>query len=179
MDPAPSSTSRWLKSTEWLAEHLRDRNVAIVDGFLVVTPPDGGAPTSTRYTAVHVKQDGRWFLESVREAVATPPSHQDNLQALDWLVGDWVDEAEKGEVARVSFEWAENHNFIVSTFVSTLKDVPLVGVTQWIGWDAAAKQIAEAIKEAQKAADAAKEAQKAADAAKADPMKGDPMATTH
>jgi hypothetical protein len=42
--------------------------------------------------------------------------------------------------------------------------------------DAAAKQIAEAIKEAQKAVDASREAQKAADNAKADPMKGDPMA---
>jgi thiosulfate/3-mercaptopyruvate sulfurtransferase len=34
MDPSPPSTSRWLKSTEWLAEHLRDRNVAVVDGSL-------------------------------------------------------------------------------------------------------------------------------------------------
>jgi thiosulfate/3-mercaptopyruvate sulfurtransferase len=29
---APSPTSRWLVSTEWLSEHLRDRNVAVVDG---------------------------------------------------------------------------------------------------------------------------------------------------
>jgi thiosulfate/3-mercaptopyruvate sulfurtransferase len=30
--PAPSSTSRWLVSTDWLAEHLRDRNLVVVDG---------------------------------------------------------------------------------------------------------------------------------------------------
>ena len=30
--PAPSSTSRWLVTTEWLAEHLHDRNFAVVDG---------------------------------------------------------------------------------------------------------------------------------------------------
>ncbi len=29
---APSPTSRWLVSTDWLAEHLHDRNLAIVDG---------------------------------------------------------------------------------------------------------------------------------------------------
>jgi len=29
---APSPTSRWLVSTEWLSEHLRDRNVIVVDG---------------------------------------------------------------------------------------------------------------------------------------------------
>jgi thiosulfate/3-mercaptopyruvate sulfurtransferase len=31
-DPAPSPTSRWLVSTEWLAEHLHDRGVVVVDG---------------------------------------------------------------------------------------------------------------------------------------------------
>jgi len=30
--PAPSSTSRWLVTTDWLAEHLRDRNLVVVDG---------------------------------------------------------------------------------------------------------------------------------------------------
>jgi thiosulfate/3-mercaptopyruvate sulfurtransferase len=29
---APSPTSRWLVSTDWLAEHLRDGNLAVVDG---------------------------------------------------------------------------------------------------------------------------------------------------
>jgi thiosulfate/3-mercaptopyruvate sulfurtransferase len=31
-DPAPSPASRWLKSTEWLAQHFRDPGVVIVDG---------------------------------------------------------------------------------------------------------------------------------------------------
>jgi thiosulfate/3-mercaptopyruvate sulfurtransferase len=31
-DPAPSPTNRWLVSTEWLGEHLDDRDVAVVDG---------------------------------------------------------------------------------------------------------------------------------------------------
>jgi len=30
--PAPSPTSRWLVSTDWLAAHLRDRNLVAVDG---------------------------------------------------------------------------------------------------------------------------------------------------
>src|SRR5271163_3590297 len=29
---SPSPTSRWLVSTEWLSEHLCDRNLAVVDG---------------------------------------------------------------------------------------------------------------------------------------------------
>ena len=31
-NPAPSPASRWVKSTEWLAQHFRDPDVAIVDG---------------------------------------------------------------------------------------------------------------------------------------------------
>jgi len=31
-DPAPSPASRWLKSTDWLAQRLRDRDVIAVDG---------------------------------------------------------------------------------------------------------------------------------------------------
>jgi uncharacterized protein (TIGR02246 family) len=116
-------------------------DLAIGDGLYEVVPADGGPPTSTRYTAVNVKQDGHWFIESVREMVPTPPSNEDKLEALAWLIGDWADEAEKGAVAKASFSWAENQNFIVCTFVTTLKDVPVAGATQWIGWDAAEKQI--------------------------------------
>jgi uncharacterized protein (TIGR02246 family) len=116
-------------------------DLAIADGLMEVVPPDGGPPTVARYTAVHVRQDGEWFLESVREAAATAPSNAENLEELAWLIGDWTDEVETGAAARASFSWAENENFIVSTFATTLKDVPVTGGTQWIGWDAAAKHI--------------------------------------
>jgi thiosulfate/3-mercaptopyruvate sulfurtransferase len=33
---SPSPTSRWLVSTEWLGEHLRDRNVVVVDASWVL-----------------------------------------------------------------------------------------------------------------------------------------------
>jgi uncharacterized protein (TIGR02246 family) len=116
-------------------------DLAIGDGIYEVVPTDGGPPTSARYTTVLVKQDGQWFFESVREAVAMPPTNAEKLEELAWLIGDWGDEAERGAVARVSFSWAENQNFIACTFVTTLKDVPVAGATQWIGWDAADKRI--------------------------------------
>jgi uncharacterized protein (TIGR02246 family) len=115
-------------------------DLAIGDGYYEVVPPNGAPPTSTRYTTVQVKQDGKWYFESVREAIATPPSRDDKLEALGWLIGDWGDEAKSGEVAHISFEWAENNNFIVASFTTTLKDVPVAGATQWIGYDAAAKK---------------------------------------
>jgi thiosulfate/3-mercaptopyruvate sulfurtransferase len=43
-DPAPSPKSRWLVSTDWLAERLNDRNVIVVDGsYLVLQKRDARA----------------------------------------------------------------------------------------------------------------------------------------
>jgi uncharacterized protein (TIGR02246 family) len=116
-------------------------DLAIEDGTTELFYGPDAPPTGARYTAVHVKQDGQWHLASVRDAVLVPPSNHDNLRDLDFLAGDWVDEADKGESARASFSWAENDNFLVSTFAVTLKDVPIGGGTQWIGWDGAEKRI--------------------------------------
>src|ERR1700691_3552017 len=52
MDPAPSFTSRWLKSTEWIAEHLRDRNVVVVDGSLFL--PTQKRDAHAEYLAGHI-----------------------------------------------------------------------------------------------------------------------------
>ena len=115
-------------------------DLAIEDGVTEVRMPDGGPPDVARYTAVHVKPRDQWLLTTVRMSVATPP-HAEQLEALEWLVGDWADEDEKGEVAKVSYSWAENQNFLVSSFAATLKDIPVAGGAQWIGWDPTAKHI--------------------------------------
>ena len=113
----------------------------IEDGITEVTPADGGLPNCARYMAIHVKQDGRWLLATVRESAAAPPSNYEQLQGIEWLAGDWEEEAEKGPTVRLSYSWAEHQNFLVATFATSIKDVPFTGGTQWIGWDAAAKQI--------------------------------------
>lgn len=42
-DPAPAPVSRWLKSTEWLAEHLHDRGVVVVDASSIPVGQQGDA----------------------------------------------------------------------------------------------------------------------------------------
>jgi thiosulfate/3-mercaptopyruvate sulfurtransferase len=42
-DPAPNPANRWLKSTDWLAERLRDDNVIAVDGSSVPVGQKGDA----------------------------------------------------------------------------------------------------------------------------------------
>jgi uncharacterized protein (TIGR02246 family) len=116
-------------------------DVALEEGVTEVTPAEGGLGTAARFSAVLVRKDGEWYLESVHDSVYHPPSHAEHLEDLEWLIGEWAGEAERGESAVASYEWAENQNFIVSSFATTVDGVPVVGGTQWIGWDAVEKQV--------------------------------------
>jgi uncharacterized protein (TIGR02246 family) len=115
--------------------------VALEEGLTEVTPAEGGPPSVAAFSAVLVKKDGEWYFESVRESLAQPPSNAAHFESIEWLLGDWTGEATKGESARASYAWAENRNFIVSSFATTLNGVPVTGGTQWIAWDAVDKQI--------------------------------------
>jgi uncharacterized protein (TIGR02246 family) len=115
--------------------------VAIEDGTTSVLPPDDGPPSQARYTIVHVKKEGKWFIDSVREAPFASPTNHEHLRVLEWMIGDWSDDAEKGEIARVSYAWSETQNFIVSSFATTFKNISVGSGTQWIGWDPIAKNI--------------------------------------
>jgi uncharacterized protein (TIGR02246 family) len=116
-------------------------DTALEDGITEVTPAEGGLPSAARFSAVLVKRYGEWYFESVRDSVPHPPSNAEHFEDLEWLLGEWTGVAEKGESAKASYAWAENRNFIVSPFATTLDGVPVVGGTQWITWDAVDKQI--------------------------------------
>ncbi len=115
-------------------------DLALEDGLTEVTSPDGGPPSAARYTVVHVKQEGKWLLESVREAIAVPPNNAEHLADLAFLIGSWTEDVEKGGNAKASYSWYEGQNFIVNTFDITMQDVSVAGGKQVIGWDAAAKK---------------------------------------
>jgi uncharacterized protein (TIGR02246 family) len=116
-------------------------DVALEDGITEVTPAEGGHATAARFSAVLVKKDGEWYVQSIRDAVFHPPSNHEHLEGLEWLIGEWAGEAEKGESAHASYDWAENQNFIVSSFATTVDGTPVAGGTQWVGWDAVDKQV--------------------------------------
>lgn len=115
--------------------------VAIEDGMTAVIPTDGGPPTRAKYSIVHVKKEGKWLLGSVRDTPYSPPTQYPHLRELEWLVGDWADANDKGAVARAAYSWAKDQNFLLMTFTTTFKNISIGGGTQWIGYDAAAKQI--------------------------------------
>jgi uncharacterized protein (TIGR02246 family) len=116
-------------------------DLAFEDGQTEVMPADGGPPSTARYSVVYVKHDGEWYLESVREAYAVPPTNAEHLEDLAFLVGSWEEDSEKGGATTASYSWGGQGNFLVNTFDLAMQDIPVASGIQWIGWDQAEKKI--------------------------------------
>jgi uncharacterized protein (TIGR02246 family) len=116
-------------------------DTAIEDGVTSLIPPDGTPPNQARYTNMHVKRDGQWVLQSVRESPYTPPGNYEHLHGLEWAVGEWVDEMEGPEMGHATFEWSPDGNFLISTQDVTVKGTEVSHATEWIGWDPSTSQI--------------------------------------
>jgi len=97
---------------------LRD-DVAIVDGVSLISFAEG-PPASSRFSAVVVKQDGRWVLENVREAALPVPGGpaRKPLEDLAWLVGSWEDDGE-GVTASSQCVWTSGRGFLIRSHVFT------------------------------------------------------------
>jgi uncharacterized protein (TIGR02246 family) len=120
------------------------KDVVIEEGTTEVLHPDGSPPSVAGYTILHVKKDGEWYLDIVKDRVYVAPSNYKHLNKLEWIIGDWAAEAPEGaeqNIGRMSFTWGPNQNFIVGTIATTYKNINLSNATQWFGWDAKAKQV--------------------------------------
>jgi uncharacterized protein (TIGR02246 family) len=116
-------------------------NVAIEKGTALVTYSNF-PPEETTYSAVHVKRDGKWYLDRVseEEVEASPPSHYDQLKELEWLVGSWVDGDGRASI-QTKIEWTKNRNFLRRSFAVVIGDQINMSGMQIIGWDPADKKI--------------------------------------
>ncbi|MEK6234038.1 MAG: SgcJ/EcaC family oxidoreductase [Planctomycetales bacterium] len=109
-------------------------DVAVEDGVASVHSR-GELPARSNYTAVHVKKDGKWYVNSVRETLLpSKSSHYEHLKELEWMVGTWANENEDSKVS-ISAEWKANRNFLVRSFSVAIKDRLDMTGTQIIGWD--------------------------------------------
>jgi uncharacterized protein (TIGR02246 family) len=114
-------------------------DVAKEEGRTVITPAKEGRQVRP-YTVLFVKRAGRWLISSVREESDPLISPHDRLRDLEWMVGDWVDQAPDSEV-RVNCRWSEDGNFLIRSFTVKLQGKPVMTVTQRIGWDPMARRI--------------------------------------
>jgi uncharacterized protein (TIGR02246 family) len=90
------------------------RDLAVEEGTMVVTHAGPELPTSSRYSVLHVREDGQWRTAVAREWGGT----EDRLHDLAWLIGDWSATTPKGEV-RITFVWNSAKSAIEGTFRTT------------------------------------------------------------
>jgi uncharacterized protein (TIGR02246 family) len=119
---------------------LINDTTAIEDGTSSVDPQPAGAPASSRYTAVHVKQDGNWLMCSVQETRIEVPSNYAHLADLEFLNGTFVSE-HNGIEFKMTGAWIANKNFLEQKFESRRGAHVVSSGTQLIGWDPRRQQI--------------------------------------
>jgi uncharacterized protein (TIGR02246 family) len=116
-------------------------NVAVEKGSAEVTYEK--RPTEkSKYTAVHMKRDGKWLLDRVSEVdePTPPPSNYEHLKELDWMIGSWIDNDDKATI-QTDCEWTKNRNFMTRSYAVVVGDKINMSGMQIVGWDPIAKQI--------------------------------------
>jgi uncharacterized protein (TIGR02246 family) len=113
---------------------------AIEDGVAQVITRDTAPPAASRYTVLHVLENGKWLMASVRESEMPVASNFSHLQELGWLVGNWENKSE-GATAHCQIRWIANKSFLQRDF-SVHRDGAIVSSgTQIVGWDPRLDQI--------------------------------------
>jgi hypothetical protein len=113
--------------------------VAIEDGTIESVAAVGNEPAGL-FTAVWVKRDGRWLLDSLRESVPESTTSNPHLQELTWLLGEWAGKADDSAML-VSARWSDGNNYIVREFIVRNQNGDAITGTQRIGWDPLSQRI--------------------------------------
>jgi len=115
-------------------------DVAIEEGTSR-SPSTAGEETVTGgYSAIWVKKDDRWLLDNLREWASADVAPENPLDALSWIIGDWVGHGDGSEVTTSAY-WSGNRKFILRRFSIEQDGKQVLTGTQRIGWDPAAKSI--------------------------------------
>jgi uncharacterized protein (TIGR02246 family) len=113
-------------------------DLAIEEGSTKEIFEPGEPPENDRYTALHVKRDGKWLMALARDEEGQPPSSHEQLKPLSWLIGDWIDDG-GSSVVLSSCRWSDDKNFLLQEFKMQLNGRNAMNVSQRIGWDPLAK----------------------------------------
>ncbi|EAQ81160.1 YybH family protein [Blastopirellula marina] len=118
-------------------------DVAVEEGTARISH-SGETPKLLSYTAIHVKEDKTWKLDSVHETIISDQLSSEpqvslarqQLEPLAWLVGRWVDDSEGATVETIG-RWSKNECFLIRSFKVYVSDVVDLDGTEVIGWDPA------------------------------------------
>jgi len=86
----------------------------------------------SRYTAIHVKNNGKWLMASVTETNYASSS-TDSLKDLDWLIGSWTATGKNNTTVHFITNWAANGKFIRCVYLTGDNLTP--DEMEVIGWN--------------------------------------------
>jgi uncharacterized protein (TIGR02246 family) len=112
-----------------------NRDTAVEDGTFTVAGKNPNELLVSRYSALHVRENGGWRLAMMREWAAEPAAQGNPLTQLSWLVGKWSATGEQVELS-LSYTWLdEGHNFLENRFKVSEGGKPKATGVQIIGRD--------------------------------------------
>ena len=115
-------------------------DTALVDGVSHVVSPSA-EPASSAYSAVYVKEDGQWLIDTIYESdLPVPETPRQALAPLEWMVGVWQDESDTATVTS-TMRWSLSEAFLIRSYDVDREDEEPFQGQQIIGWDPAAKQV--------------------------------------
>lgn len=94
----------------------------------------------SRYTVVHVKQNGQWLMVAVTESEGLQKTSGEGLKDLGWLIGSWTAKVPRGTM-HLKAEWAGDGKFIHCTYRANDLATEKPEQMQIIGWDPQSRQI--------------------------------------
>jgi len=117
-------------------------DVARVEGRSRLSSANGDASEFTRFSTLLVRRDGKWRIAEIREypAPAQDVAPYERLKALEWMVGDWVDESDNNRV-QSSIRWADKQSYLIRTYSIEIQGEKSSSGTMFIGWDPQSGQI--------------------------------------
>ena len=118
-------------------------SLAMYDGVAEVKLSANEPLRRTRFAAVLNKQGNQWQVASIRDLEDMdndPAVIRDKLNALEFLVGDWVQE-EGNHRIYTSCQWSEDKMSLIQKFQISGANIKSFSGTQRIAWDPATQKI--------------------------------------
>ncbi len=119
--------------------HITD-NVAIEEGRVVSSAGGGETPSTSRYVAIHVREEGVWRIDMLKNFAQEGLSRSEHLERLSWLVGEWISEDEES-VVHTECNWSDDGNYLLRQFTVRIAGDDVMSGVQRLGWDPVRKQI--------------------------------------
>ena len=118
-------------------------DIVFEDGTIETTSPTG-TKESGRIAAVWTRTGDKWLISSLRDLPAEvtdlPSLAAAQLKDLDWLVGEWIDDEPKKDVA-MNCRWDTNKAFLLMHYAVKREGMDDLEVTVRVGWDGASGRI--------------------------------------